>query len=225
MCRPLPARGLHICFHHRVQQVDPLPGSARGGQRLRGRCWVTGWCCGSETRPWRRVAWLVQGQPAPGVAVGMRSAMLLSPLRPAPRGGTRAPGQRMNCSTNTTRAAHRPRRHHLQAGQGPSATSGSSNAEARNAPWSPSATPSSPSAGTCSPTPPPTSPTSAPTGTTASPPSGANISSSPNSNDCQARKSPSTTPPDTRGKPPSPRAAPANNPAPLALRRVLPPAR
>ena len=50
----------------------------------------------------------------------------------------------------------------------------SSSAAARNAPWSPSATPSSPSSGTCCPTPTPTSPTSARTGMTASHPSDAN---------------------------------------------------
>ena len=49
----------------------------------------------------------------------------------------------------------------------------------------------------CSPTPSPASPTSAPTGTAASPRRAANASSSPNSNACPARKSPSTTPPDT----------------------------
>ena len=79
----------------------------------------------------------------------------------------------------------------------PPAISGSRHAAASNAPWSPSATPCSPSSGTCSPTPPPTSPTSALTGTIASPRCAANASSSPNSNGYPARKSPSTTPPDT----------------------------
>jgi hypothetical protein len=81
----------------------------------------------------------------------------------------------------------------------------------------PPPTPSSPSPGTCDPTPPPTSPTSAPTGTTAWPRCAANASSSPNSNGYPARKSPSTTPPDTTrpGEPGSANAPPGAAACPL----------
>ena len=107
----------------------------------------------------------------------------------------------------------------------PPATSGSSSAATRTAPWSPSATPSSPSPGTCCPTRPRISPTWAPAGTTAWHRCAASASSSPNSSGYQARKSPSRTPSDltpppghTPGKPGSANAPPGAAACPLTDR-------